>query len=106
MSVYSASKAAVRSLASGFAAELLPRGIRVNLVSPGFIDTPSMGVTSMSDEEKEAFKEEGDATTPMKRHGSAVEVARAILFLAFDATYTTGAKLHVDGGLGQGIVAP
>lgn len=49
MSVYSASKAAVRSFASGFATELLPRGIRVNVVSPGFIDTPSMGISGITD---------------------------------------------------------
>ncbi|MFF2888526.1 SDR family oxidoreductase [Paenibacillus sp. NPDC057967] len=103
MSVYGASKAALRSLASGFAAELLPRGIRVNVVSPGFIDTPTMGVAGFSESEREAFERLGDQITPMKRHGSPDEVAKAVLFLAFEATFTTGAKLTVDGGLGQGL---
>ncbi|WP_169083992.1 SDR family oxidoreductase [Paenibacillus sp. PL91] len=106
MSVYGASKAALRSFASGFAAELLPKGIRVNVVSPGFIKTPTMGVAGLSETERTAFEVMGDAVTPMKRHGSSDEVAKAVLFLAFDATFTTGIKLAVDGGLGQGIVSP
>lgn len=103
MSVYSATKAALVSFASGFAAELLPRGIRVNVVSPGFIDTPTKGVAGFSDDERKAFKQIGDQVTPMRRNGTAEEVARAVLFLAFEATFTTGAKLAVDGGLGQRI---
>ena len=106
MSVYSATKAALRSFASGLAAELLPRGIRVNVVSPGFIDTPTAGVAGMSDDQRRAFHEIGNTVTPMKRNGTAEEVARAVVFLAFEATYTTGAKLAVDGGLGQKISAP
>jgi len=106
MSVYSATKAALVSFSSAFAVELLPRGIRVNVVSPGFIDTPTKGVAGMSDDERLAFKAIGDQVTPMKRNGTAEEVARAVLFLAFDATFTTGAKLAVDGGLGQRISAP
>ncbi|UHA73446.1 SDR family oxidoreductase [Paenibacillus sp. 481] len=101
MSVYSASKAALRSLASGFAVELLPRSIRVNVVSPGFIKTPTMGAADLSEAERASFEELGNQITPMKRHGSSEEVAKAVLFLAFDATFTTGAKLTVDGGLGQ-----
>lgn len=103
MTVYSGSKAALRSFASGFAAELLPRGIRVNVVSPGFIDTPTMGVASATEEERAAFRKVGDEVTPMRRHGTIEEVVSAVLFLAFDATYTTGAKLRVSGGLGEGI---
>lgn len=106
MSVYSATKAALVSFASGFAAELLPRGIRVNVVSPGFIDTPTKGVAGLSSEEREAFKQVGSDVTPMKRNGTAEEVARAVLFLGFEATFTTGAKFAVDGGLGQRISAP
>ena len=105
MSVYSATKAALVSFASGFAVELLSRNIRVNVVSPGFIDTPTKGVKGLSDEERKAFKEIGDQVTPMRRNGTAEEVARAVLFLAFEATFTTGAKLAVDGGLGQKISA-
>ncbi|SFR29986.1 NAD(P)-dependent dehydrogenase, short-chain alcohol dehydrogenase family [Lentzea waywayandensis] len=105
MSAYSGAKAAVRSFGRSFAAELAPRNIRVNVVSPGFIDTPSMGVTGLPEETLQQFKEEGDRITPLKRHGTADEVADAVLFLAFDATFTTGADLSVDGGLGQGISA-
>lgn len=106
MSVYSATKAALVSFASGFAVELLPRRIRVNVISPGFIDTPTKGIAGMSDDDRRAFREIGDQVTPMRRNGTAEEVARAVLFLAFDATFTTGAKLAVDGGLGQRISAP
>lgn len=106
MSVYSATKAALVSFASGFAVELLPRRIRINVISPGFIDTPTKGIAGMSDDDRRAFREIGDQVTPMRRNGTAEEVARAVLFLAFDATFTTGAKLAVDGGLGQRISAP
>jgi NAD(P)-dependent dehydrogenase (short-subunit alcohol dehydrogenase family) len=101
MGVYMASKAAVRAFARVLAAELLPRRIRVNTVAPGFIDTPTLGVAGMTAEERAAFHRVGDEVVPMRRHGSPEEVARAVLFLAFDATYTTGAELPVDGGLAQ-----
>jgi len=58
-----------------------------------------MGVAGISEAERLAFKKLGDDITPMKRHGTAEEVARAALFLAFDATFTTGVELTVDGGL-------
>lgn len=106
MSVYSGAKAAVRAFAKVMAAELLPRGIRVNAVSPGFIDTPTMGVAEATAADLEAFRRIGDAVTPMKRHGTVEEVARAVLFLAFDATFTTGVELTVDGGLAQQITSP
>jgi NAD(P)-dependent dehydrogenase (short-subunit alcohol dehydrogenase family) len=100
-----ANPAAIEALgaqvASELAAELAPRGVRVNAVSPGFIDTPTMGVSGASRAELDAFADEGRHTTPMGRIGSADEVARAVLFLAFEATFTTGAELPVDGGLGQ-----
>lgn len=101
LGVYSGTKAAVRAFARTLAAELLPRGIRVNTVAPGFIDTPTLGVADASPEERAALEKLGDEVTPMKRHGTAEEVARAVLFLAFEATYTTGAQLPVDGGLSQ-----
>jgi NAD(P)-dependent dehydrogenase (short-subunit alcohol dehydrogenase family) len=103
MSAYSGAKAAVRAFGRSFAAELAPRNVRVNVVSPGFIDTPSMGVTGVPQEVLDAFKQEGDEITPLKRHGTSDEVADAVLFLAFEATFTTGADLPVDGGLGQGL---
>jgi NAD(P)-dependent dehydrogenase (short-subunit alcohol dehydrogenase family) len=105
LSVYSGSKAALRAFAQVFAAELVSRGIRVNTVGPGFIDTPTMGVAGLSEVERVALKKLGDEITPMKRHGTVEEVARAALFLAFEATFTTGVELPVDGGLAQ-IGAP
>ncbi|MEV8630596.1 SDR family oxidoreductase [Streptosporangium sp. NPDC051023] len=106
MSVYSASKAALRSFAQVLAAELLPRNIRVNAVSPGFIKTPTMGAAGLSEAERKAFEKLGDEITPMRRHGSAEEVAAAVLFLAFDATFTTGVELTVDGGRAQKLTPP
>jgi NAD(P)-dependent dehydrogenase (short-subunit alcohol dehydrogenase family) len=106
MGPYAASKAAIRSFAKVIAAELLPRNIRVNAVSPGFISTPTAGITGAPPEMLAAFEKLGDQLTPMQRHGSAEEIAKAVLFLAFDATFTTGAELNVDGGLGQRISRP
>ncbi|MCP2259981.1 NAD(P)-dependent dehydrogenase, short-chain alcohol dehydrogenase family [Streptoalloteichus tenebrarius] len=102
MVVYSASKAALWSFAQGFAAELLPRRVRVNAVAPGFIDTPSMGIDAPA-EGKAELQRLGDEVTPLRRHGAPEEVAAAAMFLAFDATFSTAVKLPVDGGLGGGI---
>ncbi|GGT20493.1 SDR family oxidoreductase [Streptomyces purpureus] len=104
MSVYAATKAGLWSFAQALAAELAGRGIRVNAVSPGYIDTPGGGIQGLTAEEHEAFKKAGDEATPLHRHGTADEVARAALFLAVDATFTTGVKLAVDGGLVQQLV--
>ncbi|MDC0666507.1 SDR family oxidoreductase [Nannocystis radixulma] len=106
MAVYSASKAAVGAFARVLAAELLPRRVRVNTVSPGFIRTPTMGTASITPAERAAFEAEGDAITPMGRIGTPEEVAQAVAFLAFAATFTTGTELYVDGGLGQGLPSP
>lgn len=106
MGVYSATKAALFSFAQVLAAELLPRRIRVNAVSPGFIDTPSMGAPGLTPEQRAEFQVIGDEMTPMKRHGSAEEVAAAALFLAAEATFTTGVKLPVDGGLSRRLAYP
>lgn len=96
-SVYSATKAALRSMTRTFARELIDRGIRVNAVSPGPIDTGILERT-MPAAEARAFLEQGAATNPMGRFGEPEGVARAILYLGFDATYTTGTELLVDGG--------
>ncbi|MDS1269703.1 SDR family oxidoreductase [Lipingzhangella sp. LS1_29] len=101
MSVYAGTKAAVRAFAEVMASELLPRGIRVNTVSPGFIETPTMGFASASSEERAALMEMGDNLTPMRRHGTVREIADAVLFLGFVATFTTGVELPVNGGLGH-----
>jgi NAD(P)-dependent dehydrogenase (short-subunit alcohol dehydrogenase family) len=98
---YSASKAALRSLGRTLATELLPRGIRVNVVSPGPITTPIFEKSNVPPEARAGMIEQFRESVPMKRFGLPEEVARAALFLAFDATFTTGADLPVDGGIGQ-----
>jgi NAD(P)-dependent dehydrogenase (short-subunit alcohol dehydrogenase family) len=101
-SVYAASKAAVRSLARTFAAELAPRGIRVNAVSPGPIATPLYGKLGLPKEAVDAFAANIVSQVPLKRFGTAEEVAQAVLFLASSASsYVNGVELNVDGGLGQ-----
>jgi NAD(P)-dependent dehydrogenase (short-subunit alcohol dehydrogenase family) len=99
LSVYAATKGAVREFARVMASELLTKGIRVNTVAPGFIDTPTLGIAGLSREERAQIVKLGDEVTPMKRHGTPEEVARAVLFLAFEATFSTGIELTVDGGL-------
>ena len=99
-SVYSATKAALRSMTRTFAAELVDRGIRVNAVSPGPVDTGILE-RSMPAEAASEFLAAQRAQNPMRRLGEPEEVAKAIVFLAFDATYTTGAELTVDGGASQ-----
>jgi NAD(P)-dependent dehydrogenase (short-subunit alcohol dehydrogenase family) len=100
-SAYSASKAALRSLGRTLATELLPRGIRVNVVSPGPITTPIFEKSNIPPEARPGMVEQFREAVPMKRLGLPEEVARAAVFLAFDATFTTGADLPVDGGIGQ-----
>jgi NAD(P)-dependent dehydrogenase (short-subunit alcohol dehydrogenase family) len=99
-SVYSATKAALRSMTRTFARELIDRGIRVNAVSPGPVDTGILE-RSMPRDEARQFLDQMAADNPMQRVGESDEVAKAIIFLAFDATYTTGAELPVDGGASQ-----
>ncbi|MGK8488142.1 SDR family oxidoreductase [Nocardia asiatica] len=105
LSAYSGSKEALRAIAQVLAAELLPRRIRVNSVAPGFIETPTMGVAGLTEQQRAEFLEQGSRSTPLRRNGTADEVAKAALFLAFDATFTTGIELPVDGGWGQGLGA-
>jgi NAD(P)-dependent dehydrogenase (short-subunit alcohol dehydrogenase family) len=101
-SVYSATKAALRSLARTAAAELVGRGIRVNTVAPGPIVTPMSGRTGLPKEVIDEFQKELVAKVPMKRFGQPEEVAGAVAFLASqDASYITGVEINVDGGLGQ-----
>ena len=97
---YGAAKAALRSFARTLAAELLPREIRVNAVTPGPIDTPIIGKAFPGDQAAQ-IREKMIGMSPMKRFGTSDEIAKAVLFLAFDATYTTGAELPVDGGWSQ-----
>ena len=100
-SVYAASKAALRSLARTLSTELAPLGIRVNAVSPGPITTPIYTKLGLPADALSGFEAQTREGNPMKRFGTSEEVAKAALFLAFDATYTTGAELPVDGGLSQ-----
>jgi NAD(P)-dependent dehydrogenase (short-subunit alcohol dehydrogenase family) len=104
MATFSGAKAAVRAFAQVLAAELLDRRIRVNVVSPGFVRTPTMGVVTAPPEMRDQFERDGALLTPLGRVGDPEEVARAALFLAFDATFTTGIELPVDGGIAQGLV--
>ncbi|HEY2177761.1 MAG TPA: SDR family oxidoreductase [Caulobacteraceae bacterium] len=97
--VYGATKAALRSLGRTVAKELTPRGIRVNTISPGPILTPILDKGGFSAAQKEAFIAGAATRVPMGRIGAEQEVAAAALYLAADATYTTGAELFVDGGL-------
>jgi NAD(P)-dependent dehydrogenase (short-subunit alcohol dehydrogenase family) len=102
LSVYSASKAALRSLARTFSAELVDRGIRVNVISPGPIETPLFGKMELPPEAVSALGESIMSMVPMKRMGTAAEMAKAILFLASsDSSYVLGAELFADGGMKQ-----
>ncbi len=99
-SVYAATKAALRSFSRTLAAELAPRRIRVNTISPGPIDTPIFGKSGLSPEEIEERKKFFVAGVPLRRIGTAEEVAAAALYLASDAAaYVTGIDLPVDGGV-------
>jgi NAD(P)-dependent dehydrogenase (short-subunit alcohol dehydrogenase family) len=100
LSVYSASKAALRSMSRTLGRELLSRRIRVNAVSPGPIDTGILE-RSLPTEVAAQMIAQYTASNPMQRMGDPNEVARAAAFLAFDATFTTGAELAVDGGVSQ-----
>jgi NAD(P)-dependent dehydrogenase (short-subunit alcohol dehydrogenase family) len=98
-SVYSATKAAVRSFARSLAAELSPRGVRVNAVSPGYVPTPIQGKMGLSQQEIDQFETGITQTLPLRRTGTSEEIASAVVFLASsDASYVTGADLTVDGG--------
>jgi NAD(P)-dependent dehydrogenase (short-subunit alcohol dehydrogenase family) len=99
-SAYAATKAAVRSMTRSFARELQPRGVRVNALSPGPIDTGILE-RSLPEDAATTTREQMTTNNPMKRFGDPVEVAKAVAFLGFDATYTTGAELAVDGGTSQ-----
>jgi NAD(P)-dependent dehydrogenase (short-subunit alcohol dehydrogenase family) len=99
-SVYGATKAALRSFARTLSADLKDRGIRVNAVSPGPIQTPIFGRMGLTNEQIEGFSKEIVGQIPMGRVGQAHEVAAAVKFLASDgAAYITGASLPVDGGM-------
>jgi NAD(P)-dependent dehydrogenase (short-subunit alcohol dehydrogenase family) len=99
-SVYSATKAAVRSFARSWTVDLKDRKIRVNAVSPGPILTPA--INKIAGDQLEQFTAQMTASVPMGRMGTPDEVAKAVLFLASDdSSYVSGAELFVDGGMAQ-----
>jgi len=98
-SVYSASKAAVRSFARGWTNDLRDRKIRVNVVSPGPIDTPGLSGLAETEAQKDALYTQLASAVPLGRVGKPEEIAKAAVFLASDdASYVAGIELFVDGG--------
>jgi NAD(P)-dependent dehydrogenase (short-subunit alcohol dehydrogenase family) len=98
---YAASKAAIRSFARTWAAELADRGIRVNTVIPGPIETPGLKELAPAGGEQELLDSQV-ATVPLGRLGRPEEIASAVAFLASEASsFMTGAELFVDGGSRQ-----
>jgi NAD(P)-dependent dehydrogenase (short-subunit alcohol dehydrogenase family) len=101
-SVYSATKAAIRSFARTWTVDLKHRKIRVNAISPGPIDTPIFNSLAQTEEEVKQLKTNLIAAVPMGRMGTADEIAKAVSFLASDdSSYITGIELFVDGGMAQ-----
>ena len=101
-SVYSASKAALCSLARTLSAELIERGIRVNGVAPGPVETPIMGRLGLSPEAVQEMAQGLLSRVPVKRFGRPEDIAEAVLFLASpDSAYVVGVELNVDGGMSQ-----
>jgi len=101
-SVYSATKAAVRSFARTWTTDLKDRRIRVNAISPGSIDTPAATDLLASSEVGEQRRKMVSTSVPLGRFGRPDEVAKAVVFLASDdSSYITGTELFVDGGFAQ-----
>ena len=101
-SVYSATKAAIRSFARTWTTDLKSRRIRVNAISPGTIDTPGLNDLLASGEAGEQRRKMVASAIPMGRFGRSDEVANAVVFLASDeSSYMTGSELFVDGGFAQ-----
>ena len=102
LSVYSASKAAVRSFARTWTADLKARKIRVNAISPGPIDTPGLSGLAADEAQAAQIKAHLASVVPLGRLGSPEEVGQALVFLASDdSSFITGTELFVDGGVAQ-----
>jgi NAD(P)-dependent dehydrogenase (short-subunit alcohol dehydrogenase family) len=103
LSVYSATKAAVRSFARTWSVDLKDRKIRVNAISPGIIPTPGYNTSlGMTQEQVDQYVQSSIGNIPMGRPGTTDEIAKAVLFLASDdSSYVNGIELFVDGGLAQ-----
>jgi len=101
-SVYSATKAAIRSFARTWTTDLKDRRIRVNAISPGTIDTPGLKDLLASGEAGEQRRKMVASAIPLGRFGQPVEIANAVVFLASDeSSYITGSEIFVDGGFAQ-----
>jgi NAD(P)-dependent dehydrogenase (short-subunit alcohol dehydrogenase family) len=99
-SVYGASKAALLSLARTLSGELIPRGIRVNAVSPGPISTPLYSKLGFAEADLKAVAASIESQVPAKRFGNPSEIAKAVVFLASDeSAFTVGSELLIDGGM-------
>lgn len=102
-SVYAASKAGLLSLARTLSVELLPRGIRVNGLSPGPVETPALSKLGLDDEALKVLQSDIAKLVPVGRLGRPDELAKAALYLASDeSSYTVGTELLVDGGTAVG----
>ncbi len=101
-SVYAASKAALITLARTLSAELVDRGIRVNVVSPGPVTTPIFGKLGMAADALDETLKYIKAQVPMKRFGRPEEIAKTVLFLASDdSSFLLGTEIVADGGMSQ-----
>ena len=102
LSLYSATKAAVRNFARSWILDLKDRHIRVNAISPGPIDTPGLSGLAKTEQEAQQFKSYLAGLVPLGRIGAPDEVAKAAVFLASDdGSFVNGAELFVDGGQAQ-----
>ena len=101
-SVYSATKAAVRSFARNWTLDLKERHIRVNAISPGVVPTPGYNLIGLTDEQVQEFVDSQANTIPLGRVGTPDEIAKAVIFLASDdSSFVNGIELFVDGGMAQ-----
>jgi NAD(P)-dependent dehydrogenase (short-subunit alcohol dehydrogenase family) len=101
-SVYSATKAAVRSFARNWILDLKERKIRVNAISPGVVPTPGYDHLGLNDQQLQEFIDSQAVTIPLGRVGTPDEIAKAVVFLASDdSSFVNGIELFVDGGMAQ-----
>jgi NAD(P)-dependent dehydrogenase (short-subunit alcohol dehydrogenase family) len=101
-SVYSATKAAVRSFARNWILDLRERKIRVNAISPGVVPTPGYDHLGLNDQQLQEFVDSQAVTIPLGRVGTPDEIAKAVVFLASaDSSFVNGIELFVDGGMAQ-----
>jgi len=101
-SVYSATKAAVRSFARNWTLDLKERKIRVNAVSPGVVPTPGYDLMGLTKEQVQGFVELQVTTIPLGRVGTTDEIAKVVVFLASDdSSFVNGIELFADGGMAQ-----